>query len=253
MRPAAEPAMTDTLPTDPTPRHRLFRFLVPVLIAHGLLLAALPFWSDEPPPGRSMDVQLAPITARDASAARREPLPAPTTSVPPAAEPPPAVPRAAPTPAEPAPRKPQEPAIAAARQPAPPAESEPVPETPEPTPAQPAAAGPVAATASEPAPATPESDWRDSYRQDLRAALARHHSYPNRARRFGLSGEVLVGFAIARDGHFDDIHLARSSDAEVLDRAALATVRRLGRFRPLPSGYSEDSWAVEVPLVYRLD
>lgn len=244
--------MTDILSSNPSPRARLLRFLVPVLIAHGLLLAALPYWPSDEAPGRSsMDVRLAPsATAAPPVAADAGPGPVAPPQTPPQRP----TRTASSRPPAPAPAK--APATAAVT----PAAAPPVANTPATPPrqaSQPPPAVQAAAQGVSAAPDTPsaedETDWRDSYRHDLHAALARHHRYPDRARRFGLSGEVQVGFAIARDGHFDDIHLVRSSDAALLDQAALATVRRLGRFRPLPRSYSEDSWEVEVPLVYRLD
>ena len=132
------------------------------------------------------------------------------------------------------------------------------PEVIEPTPPSPAA-NPAVTTSSDARPAQSSesdggsTDWRGGYQAALRDALARQHHYPPRARRFGLSGEVVVAFTIVRNGDFTDIHLARSSGAGLLDQAALDTVRRLGHFRPLPADYSEDSWAVSAPLVYRLD
>jgi protein TonB len=127
------------------------------------------------------------------------------------------------------------------------------------TPAEPALAeaAPQAAPANSQASGDPatapfrDDAWQDDYRTALRVALARHHHYPPRARRFRLSGQVTVRFTIRRDGRFEHIELAQSSGEELLDRAALETVQRLGHFQPLPEDYSEDSWTLSVPLVYR--
>jgi len=239
--------MTDILPAQPPPRRRLLRFLIPVLLAHGLLLASLPYWPNSSPPGRpGVSVELAPIaTDSDEStvetAASRPPEP-PVAPEPAPRTPPPV------TPAAVAVLEPTRPAAPAAPSPRPAEAAAPAVAARPPSIATPGNTTPVQARDSGTAP-----DWRDSYQDALRAALARQHHYPPRARRFGLSGQVLVAFTIEHDGQFSAIHLARSSNADLLDRAALDTVRRLGRFRPLPADYSEDRWAVSVPLVYRLD
>lgn len=230
---------------------RLLRFLLPVLLAHALLLAALPYWPAGRAPGRpGVDVELAAI-------ATPAPAPGAASETQPAAAPrPPTAPPPV-TPAATKPAPPTRPVRTPATVQTPPPVAAPAEIAADPGPARTAGAtrhgqnrqAEVDATA----PAQPGTDWRDDYRSALRDALAAQHRYPPRARRFGLSGEARVGFRIRRDGGFDDIHLVHSSDAELLDGAALATVRRLGRFRPLPRSYSEDSWAVEVPLVYRPD
>lgn len=245
--------MTDSFPAHKPPQHRLLRFLIPVLLAHGLLLATLPYWLDHPPavqPG--MTVELLPITADTVSnRPAAEPAPEPTAaSVPVAAlEPkmPPTPPTTAITPTVPLAPAPQPPV-------------KPVPSSTN----EAAQTTDVHATTAAHAPTVTENtatasahnddpSWRDDYLTSLRTALARLHHYPARAHRFGLSGEVLVAITISRNGQFSDIRLIRSSDAELLDQAALDTVRRLGHFLPLPADYSEDSWVVSVPLVYRLN
>lgn len=57
--------------------------------------------------------------------------------------------------------------------------------------------------------------------------LSRHLSYPLRARRRGWEGEVLVGFHISREGLLNNIHLARSSGYALLDRSAMAALRKV--------------------------
>lgn len=252
--------MTDAPYTARTSRARLLRFLVPVLVLHGVLLATLPYWQGQPPAGQpGVAVRLAPIAAPTAPqpAVATQPvaqaaMPQPT----PATNRPDATPSTVEAPATPA----------VARKTAPPQRPTPRPatapprETQQAEPIRQAAAAPTVPDAAplqdvpgDAAAHTRADNWRSLYRSELRIALARYLRYPARARRFGLSGEVVVGFTIERDGRFAHIHLAHSSDAALLDQAALDTVRRLGHFRPLPVAYSEDSWEVEVPLVYRLD
>jgi protein TonB len=246
-------------PPHPRPRHRLLRFLLPVLLLHALLLASLPYWPQHEPAGRQgVNVELTPATTVVSAPPATHTTPAPTTARPPAqvrpqsgpAEPPSAPAAVIARQVEPASAVVHQ-EISQAKPPRTAAAAPPAPPTPAVAkPDQAAAASRPSATAEA---GTPSQTWRADYRSALRNALARYHQYPTQARRFGLSGVVEVGFVIRRDGVFENIHVVHSSHAQLLDQAALDTVRRLGRFRPLPEDYSEDSWALSVPLVYRLD
>lgn len=251
--------MTEQTPTLPPRRYRWLLFLLPVLAVHALLLAGLPYWQPDPPTGvATVNIELAPLTA---PASVTEPAPGPPTDEQTSPSPPRAA-RPTPSPAPPTPAAADaEPSTPPARQKTPsPARPQPdnvtaAPATEPPPATKPATTQAPAAPSPATAPPTATSapDWRIRYTQALRDALAAHHRYPSRAKRFGLTGTVRVAFTIQRDGRFADIHVARSAETPMLDQAALDTVRSLGRFQPLPPTYSGDGWAVSVPLVYRLD
>lgn len=234
-----------------TPRSSLLRFLLPVLLVHALLLAGLPYWTaGTATPSRGVNVELAPIATGESPAIA---TPADTSPAPAAVAAPPVAPVAV-EPATPKRRDSTPPALPPHTEIAQPVKT---PAQASPSKRQASEVTTAAATDAPPVQSgttdSTEEDWQPAYRSALRSALAREHHYPARARRFGLSGTARVAFVIARDGRFRDIHLAGSTGAALLDRTALETVRRLGRFRPLPPSYSGDGWAVSVPLVYRLD
>lgn len=260
-------AVTTTATQSATTPNHLLRFLLPVLLLHVLVFATLPYWPSNQPAGpQGIAVELAPIATLPVQADKRESSADTPVAKAPPQETTPAAAKTTPqsalatTPPRPPITTPDK-AITAEttvdqRTPAATPEAAPVPADARATPASPppvetvATSGDIASQASA-APAA--GAWQDDYRSALRNALARHHHYPARARRFGMSGTATVRFAILRDGHFENIMLARSSGADLLDQAALVTVQRLGRFQPLPGDYSEDSWTVSVPLVYRRD
>lgn len=81
-----------------------------------------------------------------------------------------------------------------------------------------------------------------------------HHpkpDYPERARREGWEGTVLLRVLVDQKGRPKWVELNRSSGFEILDRAAIETVKGW-RFRPARSGVNAvESW-VKVPIMFRL-
>jgi periplasmic protein TonB len=76
-------------------------------------------------------------------------------------------------------------------------------------------------------------------------------AYPDKARRNGWSGEVLVRVAVATDGGVTTTDLEASSGYPVLDAAAIAAVRRW-RFVPARKGTRAVAGQVLVPVRFRL-
>jgi TonB family protein len=62
--------------------------------------------------------------------------------------------------------------------------------------------------------------------------------YPERAQRSGITGDVLVGYDLDRNGRVIGTHLLRSSGNAELDRASLAEARN-HRFKPMTNGYND--------------
>lgn len=78
--------------------------------------------------------------------------------------------------------------------------------------------------------------------------LRRAIRYPAEARRKRLRGEALVTFVVSRNGSARSIRVVRSSGSAILDKAALATVRRAAPFPPIPDNRSR--WKFTVPIAF---
>ena len=61
---------------------------------------------------------------------------------------------------------------------------------------------------------------------EIRARIERAKRYPEAARRMRLGGETLVKFSIDPQGGLAELKIVESSGSELLDTAALDTVRR---------------------------
>jgi protein TonB len=82
------------------------------------------------------------------------------------------------------------------------------------------------------------------------AKLRRALRYPSEARSRRLNGVVQVRFVVGGSGDVGSVGLAASSGSPVLDKAALATVKRAAPFPPIPEGAGRSSWTFTVPLAF---
>lgn len=90
------------------------------------------------------------------------------------------------------------------------------------------------------------------YLREVRRLLERQKEYPHMAQRLNLQGVAVLQFSIAADGQVEALNLCQSSGHEILDKAAQETVRRVGRFPPLPADLGRQRLTVEIPLAFRL-
>lgn len=90
-----------------------------------------------------------------------------------------------------------------------------------------------------------------SYFARVQAHLSRQ-SYPAEARANGASGVVRVVFALGRDGRVLAVSLAKGSGQSVLDRAALAMVRRAAPFPPFPPDIPGSRLELGAPIRFHL-
>ncbi len=81
--------------------------------------------------------------------------------------------------------------------------------------------------------------------------LRRSLRYPSAAKRQRLKGEVRVRFTVAQNGSVSGIRIVSSSGSNVLDQAALETVRRAAPFPRIPAEAGRSSWGFTVPLAFR--
>ncbi|RAP41559.1 hypothetical protein BYZ73_09860 [Rhodovulum viride] len=77
------------------------------------------------------------------------------------------------------------------------------------------------------------------------ARVDRSHRYPRGTRA---SGRALIELVLARDGQLVSARLVQSAGDPRLDEAALAAVRRAGRFPPAPRGLAAARYSFTLPL-----
>lgn len=87
-----------------------------------------------------------------------------------------------------------------------------------------------------------------SYQAKLVAHLRRYRSYPDAARRRQLQGTASVSFTINGSGRVVSASLARSTGHAILDREAIAMVRRASPFPAIPSALGKSRVTVHAPV-----
>ncbi len=81
----------------------------------------------------------------------------------------------------------------------------------------------------------------------IRDRIMRILEYPRLARRMGWSGRTKIRFIINNDGSVKDIRIVSSSGHAILDRYAMAAVKKVAPF-PKPPGEAE----IVIPVTYKL-
>lgn len=91
------------------------------------------------------------------------------------------------------------------------------------------------------------------YLAGLRRAIAKKRRYPASARRRGDAGVVTISFVIAQNGRISGARVDKSSGSSALDKAAVETLRRLGRYKPIPKTIGRSQWSLRVPIRFALE
>lgn len=86
----------------------------------------------------------------------------------------------------------------------------------------------------------------------IRTRFAEHFIYPPMAQHRGWQGEVVLAFRIGTDGTISQLQVVRSSGHAILDEAALATMRRLGRIEFSPGVVLHRVLELRMPVIYQL-
>ncbi len=91
-----------------------------------------------------------------------------------------------------------------------------------------------------------------AYLQKVRETIERHKYYPRIAKRLRMTGVVEVQLTILKNGRIKAVSVVRPSKHSRLDRAAVKTVEKIGRFAPLPEVFGTDTLTLRVPIRYTL-
>ena len=78
----------------------------------------------------------------------------------------------------------------------------------------------------------------------IRARIERKKSYPAKAN--GAAGKVVLRLVVGADGGLRGVSVAKSSGNAALDAAAVAAVKKAGRFGAAPSGLGETSFTLPI-------
>jgi len=77
-------------------------------------------------------------------------------------------------------------------------------------------------------------------------------AYPMEARRANLSGSVVLSLHLASSGQLLNVVVSESSGHQLLDKAAVFTVKRLAPYPAFPKNLTLKEIWIEVPINYQL-
>ena len=131
---------------------------------------------------------------------------------------------------------------------------------PEPAASRPPSLSVPSAPTHRPRPSTDETRpgrpgakrQRQRYQERLVAYLARFRHYPLLAQREGQEGRVAVHFVMDRQGRILSDHLVSRTPYPLLNREALAMLRRAQPLPPPPSGLAGKTLAWTLPIQFKL-
>lgn len=89
-----------------------------------------------------------------------------------------------------------------------------------------------------------------NYPGKVARALRRALRYPSAAKRKRITGDVYVSFTVTQSGQLSRVSVIRSSGSDILDAAALETVRRAAPFPPIPAEAGRSSWPFRLPVSF---
>jgi protein TonB len=72
------------------------------------------------------------------------------------------------------------------------------------------------------------------------------------ARQRNVQGVAVVIFTISAGGQIESSRISRSSGHDLLDEASRDTIRKVGKFPPLPAELNRKNLTIEIPLAFRL-
>ncbi len=81
----------------------------------------------------------------------------------------------------------------------------------------------------------------------VRDAVMKNISYPEKARRMGIEGKVIISFVISEGGAINDVKIIKSSGYALLDDAVKDALFKVSRFRKKP-----ERLLVQLPVEFRL-
>ena len=98
-----------------------------------------------------------------------------------------------------------------------------------------------------------QGEAANEYLAGIRRKIELAKSFPEAARRQGIEGTAQIEFVVLVDGQAGGIKLAQSSNNQILDNEALATIKRAAPFAPIPQELFNSSQIIlRIPIVFEL-
>lgn len=91
------------------------------------------------------------------------------------------------------------------------------------------------------------------YQDMIKRKIQELRKYPRWAKKQGFQGVSVMSFLLNPSGAAQDVRLVRSSGFSILDKEAVATVKRASPFPPIPSTINQELIIIEVGLNFQIE
>jgi protein TonB len=95
-------------------------------------------------------------------------------------------------------------------------------------------------------------DVLQSFAEAVRRKIESKKRYPIAAQRVGIEGRTGIKMTILKDGRLQKVEIVKPSGYEILDRAALQSVRDAAPFPPIPKEMGRDEIQMSIHLVFKI-
>ncbi|MEL7153478.1 MAG: energy transducer TonB [Pseudomonadota bacterium] len=92
---------------------------------------------------------------------------------------------------------------------------------------------------------------RKAFLTAVRRAVERRKKYPKRAQRRGIEGRAIIRVTLDASGRLVSASMAGSSGQSMLDEAAMAAVKRVGRYPAIPKEMGKSRVSIKLPITFR--
>lgn len=94
---------------------------------------------------------------------------------------------------------------------------------------------------------------KQKYFIDFRSLVEAKKEYPSVARVRGVEGIVVLSVTIRKNGEVTNHKIVKESGHDILDQSALALVKRIKNFKPIPDQMGAEDIELKFPISYQLN
>jgi len=99
----------------------------------------------------------------------------------------------------------------------------------------------------------PKDEAMLRYQDMVKRKIQESRRYPPWAKKQGFEGSSYLTFTLLSSGMIQDIKIVNSSGFDILDKEAIATIKRAAPFMPIPEKFNRFNLKMEVALVFQLE
>lgn len=97
-----------------------------------------------------------------------------------------------------------------------------------------------------------DAEMKAEFIAGLYKILNQNKHYPKMAKRRHLEGIAKIHFRLGKDGKIHNVFVGKSCGHKMLDKAALALIKKIRRYKPIPDKVSMAALDLNIPITYSI-